>query len=186
MPHNMALVRTRWRPGAHIRGLCGGAPHSSTLAGKSMSVTKEEYVHEAQFALFGCQLAEAALKSFLMYARDINALAPAEFASIRQTDDELEEIPLGGLIKLGRTAKLDVAILAQLEELRPLRNHCAHKALLMCFVSDFRKDVDLSVEYARILRTRTLAWASVHAVQSKLDAMSKSLESLREAERSGT
>ncbi|MGI0134277.1 MAG: hypothetical protein ACREBW_04895, partial [Candidatus Micrarchaeaceae archaeon] len=100
------------------------------------SVSHERYLHQAQFALFGCQMVEEVLKSLLMYARDVNRIAPAEYAPVSESNDELDESPLGRLIVLFHRALPDSNLLPDLQRLRPERNHCAHRALAFGFLSD--------------------------------------------------
>jgi hypothetical protein len=47
-------------------------------------------------------MVEEALKSLVMYARDVDRIAPAEYAPISESNDELDELPRGRLIPLFR------------------------------------------------------------------------------------
>ncbi len=143
------------------------------------AMSKEQYLHQAQFALFGCQMVEEALKSFLMYARDVNRLSPTEFSSINKSNEELDEMPLGGLIKLFRLASPNSTTIGKLEQLRPERNHCAHRALVLCFMSEVRTDVRLEDEFERIKKAAALAWCCFEALKPNLINMEARLEALR-------
>ena len=143
------------------------------------AVSKEQYLHQAQFALFGCQMVEESLKSFLMYARDVNRLSATEFAPINKSNEELDEMPLGGLIKQYRSTNSSSPTLGWLEQLRPERNHCAHRALVLCFMSEVRTDVSLDAEFDRIKKTATLAWSCFEALKPQLTAVEARLEELR-------
>lgn len=137
------------------------------------SVTHAQYLHQAQFALFGCQMVEESLKSFLMYARDVNKLCPTEYAAISKSDEELDEMPLGPLIKLVKSAIPQSPLLARLEQLRPERNHCAHRALALCFISDVSDKVSLPDEYRRLCAIRELAWSCFEETKPFLAAAEK-------------
>jgi hypothetical protein len=132
------------------------------------AISKEQYLHQAQFALFGCQMVEETLKSFLMYAREINRLSAVELAPINKSDEELDETPLGGLIKLFRSASPNPPIITELEQLRPERNHCAHRALVLCFMSEVRTDISLEAEFHRVEKAATLAWSCFEALKPQL------------------
>jgi hypothetical protein len=142
-------------------------------------VTKERYLHQAQFALFGCQMVEEALKSFLMYARDINRFSSCEFIQIDKSDEELDETPLGGLIVLFRKVLPNSQLNSRLETLRPERNHCAHRALVLCFMSDVCINVSLDAEFERMQKTRELAWSCVEDLKPALTAAESRFEALR-------
>lgn len=141
-------------------------------------ITHERYLHQAQFALFGCQMTEEALKSILMHARDVNRIAPTEYAPISQSNDELDELPLGRLIPLFRKVLPGSNILPDLERLRPERNHCAHRALVLCFISDVSDNISLEKEFARLSSTRQLAWSCFEALKPELAAAEKRLAAL--------
>ena len=142
------------------------------------SVTHERYLHQVQFALFGCQMVEEALKSLLMCARDINRIAPAEYARISESNDELNELPLGRLILLFHTVLPDSNMLPDLQRLRPERNHCAHRALTFCFLSDISGAISLDKEFARISAARQLAWSCFEALKPVLAAAEKRIAEL--------
>jgi hypothetical protein len=142
-------------------------------------VTHERYLHQAQFALFGCQMVEEALKSLLMFARDINCIASAEYAPVSESNDELDELPLGRLISLLRKVLPGSNVLSDLERLRPERNHCAHRALVLCFMSDVSDVISLEREFVRLCNTRQLAWSSFEALKLQLAAVEKRLAVLR-------
>ena len=99
---------------------------SATMA-TSLAVSREAYLHEAQFALFGCQMVEEALKSMLMYAREVNLLTSDSYAPVQKTDEELDELPLGPLIRLYEKVFPKSLVAVSLHALRPERNHCAHQ-----------------------------------------------------------
>jgi hypothetical protein len=141
-------------------------------------VTHERYLHQAQFALFGCQMVEEVLKSLVMHARDVNRIAPAEYAPISESNDELDELPLGRLIPLFRKVLPGSNILPDLERLRPERNHCAHRALVLCFISDVSDDISLDKEFARISIARQLAWSCFEVLKPLLAAAEKRLAAL--------
>ena len=143
------------------------------------SVTKEQYLHEVQFALFGCQIVEEALKSFLMYARDIHRLCSSEFVQINKSDEELDEIPLSGLMTIFRQALPNSQLVSRLEQLRPQRNHCAHRALVLCFMSDVCSDISLDEEFRRVKSTRELAWSCFGDIKPELAAAERRLGTLR-------
>lgn len=153
----------------------------SEHASPGASVTQERYLHQAQFALFGCQMVEAALKSLLMYVRDVNRIASAEYGPISESNDELDELSLGRLIILFRSALPGSNILPDLERLRPERNHCAHRALVLCFISDVSDDISLDKEFVRILSARQLAWSCFEALKPVLAAAEKRLATLSKA-----
>ncbi len=131
---------------------------------------KKRYLHEVQFALFGCQIVEEALKSFLMRARDINRLCSHEFIQIDKSDDELDETPLGGLIMLYRKALPHSQLISRLEQLRPERNHCAHRALDLCFMIDVDSNISFDAEFERVQKARELAWSCFEDLKLELAA----------------
>ena len=137
------------------------------------SVTHAQYLHQAQFALFGCQMVEESLKSFLMYARDVNNISSTEYAAISESDEDLDEMPLGPLIKLVKSTIPQSSLLVRLEQLRPERNHCAHRALSLCFISDVSDNVSLPDEYRRLCAIRELAWSCFEETKPLLAAAEK-------------
>jgi len=143
------------------------------------SVTKERYLHQAQFALFGCQMVEEALKSFLTHVRDINRLCSREFIQIDESDDELDEMPLGGLTMLFRKTLPNSQLISRLEQLRPERNHCAHRALVLCFMSDVCSGISLNKEFERMQKARELAWSCFEDLKSELVVAESQLSALR-------
>ncbi len=144
-----------------------------------IAVSKEKYLHEAQFALFGCQMVEETLKSILMYAREINEIIPAEYPLVHKTDEQLEELPLGTLIDQYKKAFPESAVVTSLKALRPERNHCAHRALVFCFLSDLRDNISLQVEFDRIESTRKLAWSCFHILLKEAQNLLNRLNNLR-------
>ena len=140
------------------------------------SISKERYLHEAQFALFACQMVEETLKSILMYAREVNASSPAEFVLIQKTNEELDELPLGKLIKLYERVSPSSNVTPNLQVLRPERNHCAHRALVLCFMSDVKETVSLQVELGRMESTRKLAWSCFESLKIEMQSAALRLE----------
>ena len=142
-------------------------------------VTKKRYLHQVQFALFGCEMVEEALKSFLMRARDINRLCSREFIQIDKSDDELDETPLGGLMMLFRKALPHSQLISRLEQLRPERNHCAHRALVLCFMSDVDSNISFDAEFERMQKARELAWSCFEDLKPELAAAERRFLALR-------
>lgn len=130
-------------------------------------------------------MVEEALKSFLVYARDVNRIAPAEYASISKSDDELDEMPLSGLIALFRRAVPSSCVLSNLERLRPERNHCAHRALVLCFMSDVDPGISLEKEFQRICDVRRLAWGCFEELKPEIDVAEKRFAALQTPTNSG-
>jgi hypothetical protein len=110
-----------------------------------------------------------------MFARAINCIAPAEYAPVSESNDELDELPLGRLISLLRKVLPGSNVLSDLERLRPERNHCAHRALVLCFISDVSDVISLEKEFRRLCNTRQLAWSSFEAFKPQLAAAEKGL-----------
>ena len=148
-------------------------------------MTHAQYLHQAQFALFGCQMVEESLKSFLMFARDVNRLSPSEYAEVRESNEEIDETPLGGLIKLVKKVVPANPLIARLEKLRPDRNHCAHRAFVLCFISDVSSDISLPDEYQRLYAIRELAWSCFEDAKHLLSAAENRLGALRKSSRQG-
>jgi hypothetical protein len=147
------------------------------------TISKEQYLHEAQFALFACQMVEEALKSTLMYVRDVNSLSKTEFMPIQKTDEELDELPLGPLIKLYERAFPTSSVTASLKVLRPERNYCAHRALVFCFMSEVKDGGSLEAEFRRVEDTRKLAWPCFEHLKAEMQNAALRLEELRRADR---
>ena len=101
-------------------------------------------------------MVEEALKSFPMRMRDINRLCSHEFIQIDKSDDELDETPLGGLIMLYRKALPHSQLISRLEQLRPERNHCAHRALVLCFMIDVDSNISFDAEFERVRKPESL------------------------------
>jgi len=158
--------------------------HSGTQIGRRKpmdtdSVAKKRYLHEVQFGLFGCQMVEEALKSFLRRMRDINRLCSHEFIQIDKSDDELDETPLGSLIMIFRKALPHSQLISRLEQLRPERNHCAHRALVLCFMSDIESNISLDAEFNRMQKARVAAWSCFEDLKQELAAADSRFVSLR-------
>ena len=143
------------------------------------TVSRDQYLHEAQFALFACQMVEETLKSTLMYAREVNSLAPTEYVSVEKTDDELDELPLGPLIKQYERVFPTSSATASLHALRPERNHCAHRALVLCFMSNVKDGLSLQAEFSRIESARKLAWSCFEHLKVEMQTAAQRLEVLR-------
>lgn len=144
-----------------------------------IAVTREKYLDEAQFALFACQMVEEALKSILMYAREVNAITPTEYALVHKTDEQLDELQLGLLIKQYEKALFAPAIAVSLRALVPERNHCAHRALVVGFLNEVRQTVSLQVELDRIESAGKLAWSCFEVPKEEMQGVASRLEELR-------
>ena len=167
-----------WEPSVRLRNdICEFKGRDRPM--DTESVMKKRYLHEALFALFGCQMVEEALKSFLMRARDINRLCSHEFIPIDKSDDELDETPLGGLIMLFCKALPYSQLISRLEQLRPERNHCAHRALVLCFMSDVDSNISFDAEFERMQRARELAWSCFEDLKQELAAAESRFVALR-------
>lgn len=140
------------------------------------TISTAQYLHEAQFSLFACQMVEETLKSTLTYIRKINSINPTEFVSIQKSDEELDELPLGALIKLYETAFPTSTITTNLKALRPERNHCAHRALVLCFMSEVKNDLSLQAEFHRVEATRKLAWSCFEHLKAEMQSAALQLE----------
>lgn len=140
---------------------------------------KEQYLREAQFALFGCQMVEETLKSTLMYVREINLIIPTEFIPIDKADDELDELPLGPLIKLYERAFPNSSVTLSLKALRPERNHCAHRALILCFMDVVKNDFSLQDEFSRVECIRKQAWLCFELLKADMQSAALRLDGVR-------
>lgn len=138
--------------------------------GASATVTKEEYLHEAQFALLGCQLVEEGLKSFICTAYQGIRKSGSNTGVIKHTDDEIEELPLGVLIRLFESLSSNAALISKLKDLRPKRNYCAHKAFVLVFAADVRSTIDLRAEFQKVTEARVAAWDTFHMLTPDLQA----------------
>lgn len=143
------------------------------------AVTLEQYLHQAQFALFACQMVEETLKSILMYAREVNAIARTEYALIQNTDDKLDELPLGALTKRYEMAFSSSSVAAALHALRLERNHCAHRALVLGFMSEVVEGVSLQTEFNRIESAGKLAWSCFESLKIEMHSAANRLKNLR-------
>ena len=85
---------------------------------------------------------------------DVGVRVQIEFIQIDKSDDELDETPLGGLMMLFRNALPHSQLISRLEQLRPERNHCAHRALVLCFMSDVCSNISLDEEFERMQKAR--------------------------------
>jgi len=136
----------------------------------SATVTKEEYLHEAQFALLGCQLVEEGLKSYICTAYDGIRRSGGNTAVITHTDAEIEELALGPLIRLFEPLSANAALVSKLRELRPKRNYCAHKVFAVVFFADVRSSIDLGAEFQKVTETRVSAWNTFHMLTPELQS----------------
>lgn len=136
----------------------------------SASVTKEEYLHEAQFALLGCQLVEEGLKSYVCTAYQGIRKSGGNTGIIKHTDDEIEELPLGLLIRLFEPLSSNAVLISKLKDLRPRRNYCAHKAFVLVFAADVRSTIDLKAELQKVTEARIAAWDCFHMLTPELQA----------------
>ena len=90
--------------------------------------------------------------------------APAEYAPVSESNDELDELPLGKLISLLRKVLPGSNVLSDLERLRPERNHCAHRALVLCFISDVSDVISLEKEFRRLCKHPTACVVELRGV----------------------
>jgi hypothetical protein len=148
-------------------------------------MTHAQYLHQAQFALFGCQMVEESLKSFLMYAREVHKISSSEYAEVSKSDEELDETPLGGLIRLVKKVAPAHPLIDRLEKLRPDRNHCAHRALVLCFIGEVSSDISRSEEYQRLCAIGELAWSCFEEAKFLLSAAESRLGELRQSSSQG-
>ena len=147
--------------------------------GAPSTVTKEGYLHETQFALLGCQLVEEGLKSYICTAYEIIRRSDRDTSMIKYTDAEIEELPLGALIRLFERLNTNAALAAKLKELCPKRNHCAHKAFVLVFAADVRQSIDLQAEFEKIEEARGAAWDTFHMLTPELHSNEARLNALR-------
>ena len=136
----------------------------------SATVTKEEYLHEAQFALLGCQLVEEGLKSYICTAYEGIRRSGGDTAVIKRTDAEIEELALGPLIRLFEPLSSNAALVSQLKDLRPKRNYCAHKAFALVFFADVRSSIDFRAEFQKVTEARVSAWDTFHMLTPELQS----------------
>jgi hypothetical protein len=61
-------------------------------------------------------------------------------------------------------------LISRLEQLRPERNHCAHRALVLCFMSDVDSTISFDAEFERMQKTRELAWSCFEDLKQELAA----------------
>jgi hypothetical protein len=132
------------------------------------ALTKEVHLHEAQCALLGCQVVEEGLKSYICTAYETIRRSGGPTSLIRHTDAEIEEFPLGTLMRLFEPLNTNAALAAKLQELRPKRNYCAHKAFMLVFAADVRPSIDLTLEFKKIEETRVLAWETFRMLEPEL------------------
>ena len=104
---------------------------------------------------------------------------------IKHTDTEIEELPLGALIRLFEPLNANVALAAKLKELRPKRNRCAHKAFVLVFAADVRSSIDLKAEFEKVEEARVLAWGTFHMLTPELHSNEARLYAVRPSRMSG-
>ena len=151
----------------------------------SVSVTKEKYLHEAQFALFGCQLVEEGLKSYICTAYEGIRRSGVNAAIIKHTDGEIEELALGPLIRLFEPLSSNAALVSKLKDLRPKRNYCAHKAFALAFFADVRSSIDLRAEFQKVTEARVSAWDTFHMLTPELQSNETRVNAPRPQETGG-
>ena len=134
----------------------------------SATVTKEEYLHEAQFALLGCQLVEEGLKSYICAAYEGIRRSGGNTVVIKHTDDEVDELALGPLIRLFEPLSSNASLVSKLKDLRPKRNYCAHKSFALVFFADVRSSIDLGAEFQKVTEARQFAWNTFHMLTPEL------------------
>ena len=134
----------------------------------AQQVTKENYLHETQFALLGCQLVEEGLKSYICTAYEAIRLSGSNTNIIKHTVAEIEELALGPLIRLFEPLNANATLITKLKGLCPKRNHCAHKAFVPVFMADVRLTIDLNAEFEKVKEARVFAWDTFQILTPEL------------------
>ena len=131
----------------------------------------ERFMHETQRAMFLFQMIEEALKTSIAYANEgIRLSLPAGIA-FNMPESEYENAPLERLLTCFGRVTTNAALLKQLNQLRYLRNYCAHKAFALAFLSEVSSTVDFASEFAKVQGANEAAEAAFEAMKVEMNAL---------------
>lgn len=86
---------------------------------------------------------------------------------------------MGPLIKLYERAFPNSSVTLRLKALRPERNHCAHRALVLCFMNEVKNDFSLQDEVSRMECIRKQAWLCFDLLKADMQSAALRLDGVR-------
>ena len=135
----------------------------------SIEDLRDIYLREVQNALFYFQMIEEGLKTYVSKAHEvIQRSLPSELV-FRSDPKEYENAPLERLIKLFAKVTRNEDLVGRLSRLLEPRNHCAHRAYALAFLSKVRPGVDMDAELRKVAEAGRAAAEVFDALQDELE-----------------
>ena len=137
----------------------------------SIEVLRDIHLREIQNALFYFQMIEEGLKTYVSKAHEvIERSLPSELV-FRSDPKEYENAPLERLIKLFAKVTRNEDLVGRLSKLLEPRNHCAHRAYALAFLSKVRPSVDMYAEVRKVAEAGSAAAEVFFALQEELEGI---------------
>lgn len=127
----------------------------------SQSSQQNDYLREAQHALVGFQIAEAALKSYITFCYEVIAASMRGRLPFDYKEGDVDELPLGRLLTVFAKYNHNAALIERLRKLQKDRNHIAHQAFLLAFVGKEPVEDTLGSEFEKVREIANAIWACI-------------------------
>ena len=142
-------------------------------------VTQEEineYMSVAQRSMLQFQLIEEGLKAHISIAHQvIQRSIPAEL-HFKFSNEEIDSMPLERLINTFTRYTRNSVLVKQLNEIRGLRNHLAHRAFALAFFSTLDDESDFPGDFAKVKQAQTSSASAFLALKEEIDLVDSILE----------
>lgn len=139
----------------------------------------DQYMLEAQSAMFRFQMIEEALKAYIRHAHHvIQYCLPAEIA-FHYKANEFDSMPLERLLSVFAKFTHNSALLKDLHGLRDMRNYVAHRAFFYATYSATSSNLSFEEEFVKIQKALSMADAVSDRLLDEVDSMAALDERLK-------
>jgi hypothetical protein len=133
----------------------------------------ESYMAAAQSAMFQYQLIEQMLKLYISRAHSIIRARLPDGLLFDYKDTEFDSMPLERLLNVFGKLTANKALLKKLNATRDARNHVAHKAFALFYLSSIQGATSFRAELKKVIEAKDASISAFIALNEELDLLNE-------------